>query len=50
MSEQANGRNAWWLSARRSCRMRSLRKRWSHPGVRSTTQRHRPSLSRDSTP
>jgi hypothetical protein len=39
-----------WMSARRSCRMRNLRKRCSHPKVRSTTQRHRPSLSRDSTP
>jgi hypothetical protein len=30
--------------------MRNLRKRCSHLKVRSTTQRHRPSLSRDSTP
>ena len=35
------------MSARRSCRMRNLRKRCSQPKVRSTTQRHRPSLSRD---
>jgi hypothetical protein len=30
--------------------MRNLRKRCSHPNVRSTSERHRPSLSRDSTP
>lgn len=50
MSEQASERNAGWMSARRSCRMRNRRKRCSHPKVRSTTHRHRPSLSRDSTP
>ncbi len=38
------------MSARRSCRMRNLRKGCSQPEVRSTTQRQRPSLSRDSTP
>jgi hypothetical protein len=27
MSEQASERNAWWMSTRRSWRMRSLRKR-----------------------
>lgn len=50
MSEQASEKKARSMSDRRSCRMLNLRKRRSHPKVRSTTQRHRPSLSGDSTP
>jgi len=38
------------MPARRSCRMRRLRKRCSQPKVHSTTRRHRPSRSRAATP